>query len=314
VKHSHGHEAVSHGAGSEVHSHSHARRGGASSRLLVALGLAASYMLAEVVGGYLTNSLALLADAGHMLSDVAALAISLAAMQAARRAPSPSRTYGYHRAEVLGALVNAMALVAVAGGILLEAVRRFSDPPHVDAPIALAVAAGGLGINLVSLYVLGGHGHGDAGVGVRAAWLHVLADALGSVGAITSALLIWTAGWQLADPAASVVIALLVVYSALTLLFEVLNVLMEGSPRHIDVSDVRASIAALPSVQDVHDLHVWTITSGMDSLSGHVRIDPEARPQQVLADVRRLLHDRFGIVHVTIQIEDVEIEEHHVCP
>jgi len=271
-------------------------------------------MLAEVVGGYLTNSLALLADAGHMLSDVAALAISLAALQASRRAPSPSRTYGYHRAEVLGALVNAMALVAVAGGILLEAVRRFGAPPDVDAPIALAVAAGGLTINVISLFVLGGHGHADAGVSVRAAWLHIVADALGSVGAITSALLIWTLGWMWADPAASVAIALLVVYSALTLLFEVLNVLMEGSPRHIDVSRVRSSIAALPHVRDVHDLHVWTITSGMESLSGHVRIDPEARPQQVLAEVRTLLHDRFGIAHVTIQIEDVEIEEHHICP
>lgn len=282
-----------------------------SARLRLVLVLAFVYMLAEAAGGLITNSLALLADSGHMLSDVAALAISLAGLRAARRAPTASHTYGYHRAEVLGALVNAVALVVVATGIFFEAFRRFGAPPEVAAPTALAIATGGLAVNLTALVILGSHK--EAGIGVRGAWLHVLGDALGSIGAMVSAGAIWIADWRWADPAASVLIATLVVYSALSLLWEVIGVLMEGTPRHIDVAEVHASIAGIESVRGVHDLHVWTITSGMESLSGHVVIDPEAESQKVLCAVRAMLEQRFGITHVTIQLETEEFEESAVC-
>ncbi len=282
-----------------------------SARLRLVLVLAFVYMLAEAAGGLITNSLALLADSGHMLSDVAALAISLAGLRAARRAPTASHTYGYHRAEVLGALVNAVALVVVATGIFLEAFRRFGAPPEVAAPTALAIATGGLAVNVAALIILGGHK--EDGIGVRGAWLHVLGDALGSIGAMVSAGAIWIADWRWADPAASVLIATLVVYSALSLLWEVIGVLMEGTPRHIDVAEVHASISAIESVHGVHDLHIWTITSGMESLSGHVVIEPEADSQKVLCAVRAMLEQRFGITHVTIQLETEEFEESAVC-
>lgn len=282
-----------------------------SSRLRIVLALAAAYMLAEAVGGYLTNSLALLADAGHMLSDVAALAISLAGLQASRRAPTASHTYGFHRAEVLGALVNAVALVVVATGIFIEAFRRFGAPPHVEAPLALAIATGGLAVNVAALFILGQHR--SEGIGVRGAWLHIMGDALGSIGAMISAAVIWMADWRWADPAASVLIATLVVYSGLSLLWEVIGVLMEGTPPHIDVAEVRASMLEVESVRGVHDLHVWTITSGMESLSGHVLIDPGDDHQKILFEVRRVLAERFGITHVTLQLETEEFDEAAVC-
>jgi len=282
-----------------------------TSRLRMVLVLAAVYMVAEGVGGYLTNSLALLADAGHMLSDVAALAISLAGLQASRRAPTASHTYGFHRAEVLGALVNAVALVVVATGIFIEAFRRFGAPPQVAAPAALAIATGGLAVNVAALFILGSHK--TEGIGVRGAWLHVLGDALGSIGAMVSAGVIWIADWRWADPAASVLIALLVVYSGLSLLWEVIGVLMEGTPAHIDVGEVRASMLEVDSVRGVHDLHVWTITSGMESLSGHVLIDPDDDHQRILCAVRKVLAERFGITHVTLQLETEEFDEIAIC-
>jgi len=287
------------------------RRRQASSRLRLVLLLAFVYMLAEAAGGLVTNSLALLADAGHMLSDVAALAISLAGLRAARRAPTASHTYGYHRAEVLGALVNAVALVVVATLIFLEAFRRFGAPPEVAAPTALVIATGGLAVNVTALVLLGGDEHDS--IGVRGAWLHVLGDALGSVGAMVSAGVIWMADWRWADPAASLLIAALVVYSGLSLLWEVIGVLMEGAPPHIDVDEVHASIVEMASVDGVHDLHVWTITSGMESLSGHVVVASQADHQKVLGAVRGMLEERFDITHVTLQIETEDFEEGAVC-
>lgn len=277
----------------------------ASSRLRVTLVLAAAYLVAEAVGGWWTNSLALLADAGHMLSDVAALGISLAALKAASLPATSSRTYGYHRAEALAALVNAVALCVVAVGISWEAVQRLGSPPDVAAPVAFLIATGGLVVNLAGLAVLRDHHH-HGGVAVRSAWLHLVGDALGSAGAMTSAALIALYGWRWADPLASLLIAALIVRSATRLLVETLDVLMEHAPDHIDVDQVRASLGTLPGVTGVHDLHVWTITSGMDALSGHVVLAPGTRGREVLVKARQMLQERFGIGHITLQVEEAD--------
>lgn len=297
------------------HSHHHHHHHGGSSRgrrpLALTLGLVTVYMLAELVGGWLSGSLALLADAGHMLSDAAALALSLFALWIARRPPTPRKTWGYYRIEILAALANGATLVAISVFILLEAFERFRAPAPVNAPLLMAVAAGGLVVNLIGLQLLSGSK--DDSLNLRGAWLHVLTDALGSVQAILAGALIWGFGWTWADPAASVLIALLVIYSAWHLLRDTVGVLMEGAPRHIDVDEVRDCLAGLPGVVEVHDLHVWTITSGMESLSAHVVVADGLPPCDMLTTVRSTLHDRFGIHHLTIQIEPEEFEEQGMC-
>lgn len=292
------------------HCHHHGGSDRNRRRLALTLGLVVLYMVAEVAGGLLSGSLALLADAGHMLSDAGALALSLFAIWIARRPPTPSKTWGYYRIEILAALINGAALVALSAFILFEAVERIRQPAEVRAPLMMAVAAGGLLINLISLRILSG-GKND-NVNMRGAWLHVLTDALGSVQAIVAGGLIWAYGWAWADPVASVLISLLVIYSAWGLLRETVGVLMEGAPRHIDVDEVRDCLICLPGVLAVHDLHIWTITSGMESLSVHVVLE-EGRPYgDALAEVRAILHKRFGIDHMTVQIEPVELEERGV--
>jgi cobalt-zinc-cadmium efflux system protein len=299
------------GAGHSHHGHHH--HGGAGRnrrRLTLTLGLVALYMVAEFIGGLLSGSLALLADAGHMLSDAAALGLSLFAIWISQRPPTPRRTWGYYRIEILAALVNGVTLVVLSIFVLREAFERFRAPGQVDAPVMMAVAAGGLLVNLVSLRILSGGK--DENLNVRGAWLHVLTDALGSVQAILAGVLIWGFGWTWADPAASVLISLLVVYSAWDLLRETVGVLMEGAPRHIDVDEVRNCLMALPCVLAVHDLHVWTITSGMESLSCHVVVEDGQSYCDTLTEVRATLHDRFGIDHLTIQVEPEEMKEHGV--
>ncbi len=287
------------------HSHGH---GGSQRRLALVLVLSALYMGAEVAGGLASNSLALLADAGHMLSDVAALGLALFAAWIARRPPNSRQTYGFHRTEILAALVNGTLLVTVAVALFGEAWRRLSNPPEVEAPLMMAVAAGGLAVNLASLWILhaGIKGGGGDNLNLRGAWLHVLTDALGSVQALAAGALIWRFGWQLADPIASALIGVLVLVSAWRLLQETLAVLMESAPGHIDVDRVRAAILAIPDVRAVHDLHVWTITSGRESLSAHVVTAEGRATRQLLTDIRRALHDGFGIHHVTVQVEPHE--------
>lgn len=301
------------GAG-HAHHHGHCHHHGGSDRnrrrLALTLGLVTLYMVAEVVGGLLSGSLALLADAGHMLSDAGALALSLFALWIAQRPPTPRRTWGYYRIEILAALVNGAALVALSAFILIEAVERIRQPGEVRAPLMMAIAMGGLLINLVSLRILSG-GKND-NLNMRGAWLHVLTDALGSVQAIVAGGLIWAYGWTWADPVASILIALLVIYSAWDLLRETVGVLMEGTPRHIDVDEVRDCLICLPGVLAVHDLHIWTITSGMESLSVHVVVDEERSYSDALTEVRAILHQRFGIDHMTVQIEPVAFEERGV--
>ncbi len=266
--------------------------------------LAGVYMVAEFVGGWLTNSLALLADAGHMLSDVAALSLTVfAAWIAARPAPA-HRTYGYYRAEILAALANGAALIALSGWILFQAATRFlTQSPEVGREM-LWIACGGLAVNLISLWLL--HAGRDGNLNVRGAWLHVLSDALGSVATIVAGALVWTLKWHWADAAASAVIALLVIHASWRLLAEAVSVLMESAPRGIDVDDVRAAMAETSGVAEVHDLHVWSITTGLDALSAHVVLRDGHTGPQVLTDLRQTLHQRFGIDHITIQIEPPE--------
>lgn len=284
--------------------HSHGRADPSSAnlrRLGIVLGLSFAYMLAEVVGGLMSNSLALLADAGHMLSDVAAIGLSVFAMWIARKPPTPQRTFGYHRVEILAALANASTLIAISIYIFVEAYHRLSHPPAVQAPLMIAVAAGGMVVNLVALGVL--HGGDKGNLNLRGVWLHTLTDALGSLQAVVAGACIWAFGWTLADPIASALIGILVIYSSWALLRETLSVLMEAAPGHIDVDEVRATLLDCREVRAVHDLHVWTITSGRESLSAHVVTQDGLTPRELLNEIRNRLHDRFGIHHVTIQVE-----------
>lgn len=290
--------------GHHDHGHTHgvdASRPEQRKRLLLTLVLVVIYMGAEVVGGLLSGSLALLADAGHMLSDAAALALSLFAVVIATRPAPAHNTYGYYRLEILAALVNGVVLGVIAIGIVVEAVGRLANPTEVKGALMLGVASGGLVINLLGLWILsGGKEHS---LNVRGAWLHVLSDTLGSVGAMISGVLVWQLGWAWADSAASLLISALVINSAWLLLKETVAVLMETAPAHLDVEEIRAALAEQEGVIEVHDLHVWTITSGLESLSGHVVVGPQASHPELLRALRGVLHERFGIDHITIQIE-----------
>ncbi|MCZ6784736.1 MAG: cation diffusion facilitator family transporter [Proteobacteria bacterium] len=270
-------------------------------RLTWTLVLAAGYMVAEAVGGVLTGSLALLADAGHMASDVGALGLALFATWMAARPATPQRTYGHTRAEVLAALAQGAALVAVAILIVVEAVERLQAPTPVMGGGMLLIATGGLVVNLLGLWILSA-GRSDS-LNMRGAWLHVLSDALGSVGAIAAGAAIWAFGWTWADSAASIAICALILLSAWTLLREAVDVLMETAPRHLDVDEIRAALAELPDVVQVHDLHVWSIGSGEISLSSHLVAKEGAEPAELLNTVYEVLGGRFGIDHATIQIE-----------
>lgn len=268
--------------------------------------LTGAYTVAEVAGGLLANSLALLADAGHMLSDVAALGSSLFAVWIAGRPPTPRRTYGFYRAEILAALANGAALITVSGFIFVEALHRLRQPSLVHGSAMMAIAAGGLAINLFGLWVLGGDRHRS--LNLRGARLHVLSDALGSLGAILAGALIWSLGWHWTDPLVSILIGLLIVRASWRLLGESASVLMEGTPPRIDLEDVRAAMASTPGVLSIHDLHIWTITSGMESLSAHVVAEDRHRQDALLTELCRLLEARFGIRHVTLQIEAAHSE------
>jgi cobalt-zinc-cadmium efflux system protein len=295
------------------HGHDHRHGNGdldAQSRLRIVLFLSLGYMIAEAVGGWLTNSLALLADSGHMLSDVAALGLSLFAVWISRRPTTPKHTFGYYRAEILAALVNGAALVAISALIVIEAFGRLNHPQSVHGPAMLAIASGGLVVNLVSLRLL--HAGRHESLNLRGAWMHVGSDALGSLGAMVAGLLAWRLGWSVADPVASIVIALLVVYSSWSLLRQAMDVLMEGTPRGIDADEVRGALLSVQGVRAVHDLHIWTITSGMHALSAHVAVPRDETRSGLLVDIRGVLDERFGIDHVTIQVEpDGEVDPDH---
>jgi cobalt-zinc-cadmium efflux system protein len=262
--------------------------------------LTAAFMVVEVVGGVLAGSLALLADAGHMLTDVAALGMSLLAFQLARRPASWEKTYGYARIEIRAALVNGVVLVVTAVAIAWEAWRRLAEPVEVNGPLLAAVAAAGLIVNVIAAKLLHGHAHGS--LNARAAYLHVLGDLLGSVGAVAAGAIVWATGWTAADPIISVLIAALILVGSWRLLREAADVLLEGAPAHVDVERLMADLRQVPELHDVHDLHVWTLTSGFVALSAHGVIDDPNHHALVLEEVRRRVA-AHGIEHVTFQLE-----------
>lgn len=274
-----------------------------------AFGLTAAFLVAEIVGGLLTNSLALLSDAAHMATDVIALAISLFAVRLSHRPADARRTYGYARMEAIGALVNGLLLIGVAVYVLWEAIARFREPPAVASTGMLVVAAIGLAINLISMRLLRA-GSGDS-LNVKGAYLEVWSDMLGSVGVIVGALIIKFTGWARVDPIVAVLIGLWVLPRTFVLLREAAHVLMQGVPAGIDISDVRKAMTGHPGVGEVHDLHVWALGSKTPVLTAHVVLkDPSAQPDAVRESLTRLLHDRFDVTHATLQIESTADETH----
>lgn len=288
----HGHE---HG-----HQHGLVSRGEVSRRLIWVLLITSLFMIAELVGGILSNSLALLADAGHMFTDVAALGLSVFAMRLAQLPPNDRRTFGYVRFEILAALVNGATLLVIAGLILVEAWDRLREPVVIDGTVMLVVASVGLVVNIAGVMLLHSHAHDN--LNVRGAYLHVVGDLLGSVGAIVAGVVVLTTGWTPADPIVSVVIALLILYSAWNLVREATDVLLESAPSHLDMDAVLAELNGIEALDDVHDVHVWTLTSGFVALSAHGVIDDPADHTRVLEDVRTRM-GQLGIPHVTFQLE-----------
>ena len=270
-------------------------------------------MFAEAIGGWLTNSLALIADAGHMLTDVAALSLTLAAIWFAARPATAKKTFGYYRLEILAAFVNGIALVLISLLVIYEAFGRLSAPPDIKGFELIAIAVGGLAVNLVCAFLL--HGDHASDLNMRGAWLHVIGDALGSAVAIAAGVLIVAFGWLWTDAACSFLISLIIIFSAWNLIKESINVLLEGTPAHINLAAVEAAIRETSGVREVHDLHVWTITSGLEALSAHVRCDESIAQNELLKSLRRRLNRDFGIDHLTIQMEtpDLEDETIHFC-
>jgi len=283
-----------------AHDHDHAR---VESRraLAVALALTAAYTVVEVVGGIAAGSLALLADAVHMLSDNVAIALALVAVWLAGKPATPERTYGYKRAEVLAALANGVLLVALAIWIFVEAAMRIRDPGDPLGGWMLAIALLGLAVNLAAGYVLSRGRRGS--LNVEAALRHVFADVLGSIGVAVAAVVILTTGWAQADPVVSIVIGVLVLASAWSILRDSTEILLESTPRGLDVDALGRRLAGAPGVVEVHDLHVWTITSGFTALSAHVLVRPGEDCHGRRRELERLLHDEFEIDHTTLQVD-----------
>lgn len=279
-------------------------------RLAWALGLTATYMFAEVVGALVTGSLALLADAAHMLTDVAGLALALIAIRFAAREATSKLTYGYLRLEVLSALTNAVVLLLLTVYIIYEAYQRFLAPPEVLGGPMLAVAVVGLIVNLISMRLLAGGA--SESLNMKGAYYEVIGDMLGSLGVIAAALLMMWKGWRLADPIIGAGIGLFIVPRTWILLKQVTNILMEGTPAHIDVDEMQRRLLAIPGVRAVHDFHVWTITSGIDAMSCHLVIDDLSQGRSFLRQARGLIAKDFGIDHVTIQIEDEALRAEEV--
>ena len=294
----------------------HATRTASRRTLAVALALTLGYMIAEVIGGLVSGSLALLADAGHMITDGAALTLALLAIWVAGRPASIKRTFGFQRVEVLAALLNALGLWLIVTWILFEAFRRFLDPPEVQAPIVLLVGTGGLLINLLIALVL--RRSAAESLNIQGALFHVMGDLLGSVAVVTGGVLILAFGWVWVDPIFSVVIALLILASSGRLLWKVSHVLMEGTPTHLDLHGLCRRLEQVEGVTGVHDIHAWSITTGYEAFSAHVThvASPDyCDPRQILQQLRKIAAQEFGISHVTIQLEespDQCPEDHHI--
>ena len=294
------------------HGHQHASALTAGQRhrrpLLIAFGLTATYMVVELVAGLLTGSLALISDAAHMGTDVLALGMALAAITLASKPTHAQRTFGMYRLEVLAALANAVLLFAVAAYVLYEAYRRLAEPPEVPGVPLMIVATVGLVVNLISFRLL--MAGSKESLNLKGAYLEVIADMLGSVGVIVAAIIIYTTGWRYADPLIGAGIGLFILPRTWNLGKQALRIIMEVAPPGVDVEDVRRQMLDLPGVVGVHDLHIWTVTSGLESATGHVVIEDPRELHAVLDRVSDLLASEFGVTHVTIQCEPDDHEEH----
>jgi cobalt-zinc-cadmium efflux system protein len=283
--------------------HGHDRRADARALAWV-LGLTGAFAIAEVVGGLVAGSLALLADATHMVSDVASLALALGAIWLAGRPASSRMSFGYRRAEILAALANGIGLVAVSIWIWVEAAGRLDAPTDVAGGTVLAIGLAGLAVNAVGAWILWSSQAGS--LNVRAAFLHVVADLLGSVGVVVAAVLVLTLGWTRADPVIAILIGALVLLSAWRVLRESVSVLLEGAPAGVDADAVGGRMASMDGVTEVHDLHIWTITSGFPALSAHVLVEPRADCHGIRRELEQVLRERFELTHTTLQVEHAQ--------
>jgi cobalt-zinc-cadmium efflux system protein len=287
-----------------MHNHDLHSHGTVSGKpLKISLAIVLVVMVAEIVGGFISGSLALIGDAGHMLVDALALSLSLFAITIARRPASANRTYGYHRIEIMAALANGVILIVVAGYIFYEAYQRFAEPPEVKAPLMLIVAAVGLVANIAGIYLLKGASHGN--LNIKAAFWHIIGDTISSVGVIIAGIIILTTGWAYADPIIAVIIGVIILFGAVRIVREAVDILLEATPKHIDIDKVVESINQVDGVDGVGDIHVWTITSGIYALSAHLLIQDRmvSHSAEILAEVNHKLEHDFSITHTTLQLE-----------
>jgi cobalt-zinc-cadmium efflux system protein len=287
------------------HEHNHEHHADASTRrpLIITLVLVLVIMVAEVIGGLVSNSLALLSDAGHMLTDALAITLSLFAMNLARRPATLKKTYGYHRAEILAAFANGAILILLSAYIFYEAVKRFSAEPEIKTPVMLVVAIIGLIANLVGMFLLR-QGSGKS-INVRAAFWHIIGDTLSSVGVIAAAIIIYFTGWTAADPIIAIVIGVVILWGAVRIVRESVDILLESVPKEVKIEEVTAAVKKIEGVEDLHEIHIWTLTSGIYALSAHLKITDQtvSASCDILIKVNEVLEHSFNITHTTLQME-----------
>lgn len=314
--------AMGHGHHHAHHDHTH---GANAKTLTISFFIIATFMIVEAIGGFLTNSLALLSDAGHMLSDAVSLGVAVLAFKLGEKVADYNRTYGYKRFEILAAVFNGVTLIVIAVVIVIEAIERFINPPEIATMGMLVIAGIGLVVNIVVAWIMMRGGDTHDNLNIRAAFLHVIGDMLGSVTAIVAALFMMLFGWGWLDPLASMVVALIILSGGFRVTREAIHVLMEGTPKNVNIEEVITLFKNTPGIVDIHDLHVWTITSGQNALSCHAVVEENITLQQSQNLLRKIEHDllHLGIGHVTIQIENddhshensilcqMEVEHHH---
>lgn len=283
------------------HDHGFSAAGENRKRLAIVFSMTASFVVVEAVAGYFTKSLALLADAGHMLTDAGALGLALLAIWFGGKPATKRKTFGFYRMEILAAFINALVLLLISFYILYEAWQRFKNPPEIQSKQMLIVAVLGLGVNLISMKLLSSHS--EKSLNVRGAYLEVLSDMLGSIGVIAASLIMLTTKWYYADPIISAGIGLFIVPRTWTLLNQAIHILLEGTPEHVDLKKLEDAMLRVKGVKTIHDLHVWTITSGVDSLSAHVIIEDANQSDRILKELQKIFEDDFKISHTTVQLE-----------
>ena len=309
TEHPHAHDHTdghTHAHGKNEHSHSHKHRGHHHSHsadraphlIKRAIAITLTFMVVELAGGWIANSLALVSDAAHMLTDVGAMLLSLFALWIARRPNTLTMSFGYHRAEILGALGSGLLIWLISGVLIFEAFLRMKSPPEVQGPVVFVVATIGLLANLGSMWILNSAKNDN--INIRAAYVHLLSDAIGSIGAIIAGLVLWLTQWRLIDPIITVIFAVLMLYSSWSLVKESIGVLMESTPEHMDPAQVKQDLQNIPTVTEAHDLHIWSVSSGKFALSAHLVAE---NTQDVLNEAHRILQEKYGIIHTTIQVE-----------